>query len=252
MHGKKRILALLGVPLGASLALAPGISAGAHAATPGKSATSGAASQPSTIPAVSCSIAGSEDPNQSAKITGSGYTAGQLVSFISGKRTITTATADGGGVVNAVAVVKADETVTAQEGANQQGCVNLVVKANPTSPEVPGVPVPGTADEREQALIAGANDGAASCRQKSDHFSENTGKSQSFVADYTLGFNNKVASIDGCSAMLAQLRSGLPVAQNQNPNENQNNQNQNMNRNRNQDHNQNQNQNNPVSGRGNH
>ncbi|MFJ1612858.1 MULTISPECIES: hypothetical protein [unclassified Streptomyces] len=250
MHGKKRILALLGVPLGASLALAPGISATAHAATPGKSAASGAASQPSAIPAASCSISGVEDPNESAKITGAGFTPGQLVSFISGKRMITTATADGGGVVNAVAVVKADDAVTAQEGANQQGCLNLVKPSATAQTQVPGTTVPGTADEREQALTAGANDGAASCRQKSDLFNENTGKSQSFVADYTLGFNNKVASIGGCSAMLAQLRSGVPVEQNQKQNQNQN-ENQNRHQNRNRDQNQNQNQGERVGGRGN-
>ncbi|MFF2961165.1 hypothetical protein ACFVT1_20105 [Streptomyces sp. NPDC057963] len=247
MHGKKRILALLGVPLGASLALAPGISATAHAATPGKSATSGAASQPSAIPAASCSISGVEDPNESAKISGAGFTPGQLVSFISGKRTITTATADGGGVVNAVAVIKADDAVTAQEGANQQGCLNLVKPSATSQTQVPGTTVPGTADEREQALTAGANDGAASCRQKSDLFNENTGKSQSFIADYTLGFNNKVASIGGCSAMLAQLRSGVPVEQNQN----QKKENQQENQNREHNRNQNQNQGERVGGQGN-
>ncbi|MFE4800118.1 hypothetical protein ACFRFL_35110 [Streptomyces sp. NPDC056708] len=216
MQGKKRILALVGVPLGASLALAPAISAEAHAATPGKSAASGAASHPSIAPTASCSISGIEDPNESATIKGAGFTAGQVVTFLSGKRAITTATADGAGAVSAVAVVKADETVTAQEGANQQGCLNLVKPPTTTGTTVPpgtGTQVPGTAADREQALAAGENDGDATCRQKVDQFKNNADKSAAFRADYATGFNNKVAATVGCSAMLAQLRSGLPVGQ---------------------------------------
>ncbi|MEV6160359.1 hypothetical protein AB0L71_00240 [Streptomyces sp. NPDC052052] len=234
MLGKKRILALVGVPLGASLALAPAISTAAHAETSDKSAASGSASLPSITPAASCSITGVEDPNESATIAGAGFTAGKLVTFFSGKRAITTAMADAAGAVNAVAVVKADENITAQEGANQQGCLNLVKPPTGTSTTVPGNPVPG--DIREQALAAGENDADATCRMKVDEFKLNADKSAIFRAEYATGFNNKVASIDGCGAMLAKLRSGLPVTQNQNQNENTNEnarQNQNENQNAN-------------------
>ncbi|MFF2330361.1 MULTISPECIES: hypothetical protein [unclassified Streptomyces] len=259
MHGKKRILALVGVPLGASLALAPTIAASASAATLGKSAASGAASQPSITPTASCSISGIEDPNESATISGSGFTAGALVTFFSGKRAITTATANAAGAVSAVAVVKADDAVTAQEGANQQGCLNLVKPSTTSSTSVPGTTVPGTTD-REQALAAGENDGDATCRQRVDLFKNNADKSASFRADYTTGFNDKVAVTAGCAAMLAQLRSGVPLTQNQNTNANANantnqnpntNQNTNQNQNQNQQQNQNTNQHHRGEGRGN-
>ncbi|MFE3906856.1 hypothetical protein ACFXPY_43170 [Streptomyces sp. NPDC059153] len=214
MQGKKRILALVGFPLGASLALAPAMSAEAHAASPGKSAASGAASN---APTAVCKISGTEGPNESASLAVTGFTANTVVTFTSGKRAITSVTADANGAGNAVAVVKADETVTADDGASQQACLNLVKPATTTGTEVPpgtGTQVPGTAD-REQALAAGENDGDATCRQKVDLFKNNADKSAAFRADYATGFNNKVAATVGCSAMLAQLRSGVPAGQTQ-------------------------------------
>ncbi|GGT30657.1 hypothetical protein GCM10010207_33290 [Streptomyces atratus] len=217
MHGKKRILALVGVPLGASLALAPAMSAEAHASTPGKSTASGAASQPSTVPTATCSITGKEGPFESQSLTANGFTAGENVDFSSGKRTIARATADAGGFASTRAVVGANDAVTAVGGLNQLACLNLVKPAETTGTQVPpgtGTQVPGTAD-REQALAAGENDGDATCRQKVDLFKNNADKSAAFRADYATGFNNKVAATVGCSAMLAQLRSGVPAGQTQ-------------------------------------
>ncbi|MFJ7491574.1 hypothetical protein ACIQZB_10000 [Streptomyces sp. NPDC097727] len=215
MQGKKRILALVGFPLGASLALAPAMSAEAHAASPGKSAASGAAS---SAPTAVCKISGTEGPNESASLVVGGFTKNTLVTFTSGKRAITSVTADANGAGTAVAPVKADETVTADDGVNQQACLNLVKPATTTGTEVTpgtGTQVPGTATDREQALAAGENDGDATCRQKVDLFKNNADKSASFRADYATGFNNKVAATVGCSAMLAQLRSGVPAGQTQ-------------------------------------
>ncbi|MFD4949741.1 hypothetical protein ACFVYE_44330 [Streptomyces sp. NPDC058239] len=223
MHGKKRILALVGVPLGASLALAPAISAEAHAATPVKVAASGAASLPSIAPTAACTIAGKEGKFEAVTANLNGFTPGKTVLLESGKVPIGSATAPAvAGAFSTPVRIGANDVVTATEadGANQLTCVNNVIPADTTGTGTgTGTPVPpGTPDaatERIQAAAAGENDGDATCRQKVDKFNKNADKTPVFRLDYNAAFNNEVAATAGCSAMLAQLRSGVPVGQTQ-------------------------------------